>query len=431
MSQPTSLYRRALTESFPDSLTITIGGFELRYEKTLMRLPDGLGGHVESGLRYGENPDQPAALYRLVNGNLAVAGARYVGPGDGLLSSLGLAGSEIHGSRKHPSKTNLTDADSALGILRYLAAKPAAVIVKHNNPSGAAWGGSVAEAFRKAFEADRVAAFGGALVVNRPLDKTTAELMATRYMEVVAAPDFEPGVVEILARKPDLRIFKLPAIGRLSDWRTLHFLDIKSLLDGGLILQRSAVSRVLSPADLLPAKAESGGRTIVSARAPTLEEAEDLLFGWAVEQGVVSNSVLFVKDGATAGIGCGQQDRVGVVEIAAFKARRNLAESISWANYGAGFEELQKDVAAGTRPQESLSVLLAEVEELRGGLKGSSMVSDAFFPFRDAVDKAIAQKVTAIAHPGGSLRDFESLEAANSADPPVAMVFTGQRAFRH
>ena len=354
-----------------------------------------------------------------------------MGPGDSLLSSLGLGGSEIYGSRKHPSKTNLTDVDSALGILRWLSKKPAAVIVKHNNPSGAAWGASAAEAFRKAYEADRVAAFGGALVVNRPLDKDDASLMGQRYLEVVAAPDFEEGVVEILAKRPDLRIFKLPGVGRLERWGALHFLDFKSLIDGGLIIQRSSANRVLGPEDLKPASAEREGRSIVSARAPTAAEAEDLVFGWAVEQGVASNSVLFVKDGVTTGIGCGQQDRVGVVEIAAFKARRNLAESISWERYGEGFGDLKREVAAGARPQEALAALEAEVEERRGGLRGASMVSDAFFPFRDAVDKAIAQKVSAIAHPGGSLRDFESVEAANSADPPVAMVFTGQRAFRH
>ena len=431
MTKLSRQYRLSLTESFPDTLTLRLGDVELVYAKTLMRLPDGEGGTVESGLRYGENPDQPAAVYRLVNGHIAAAGLEYVGPGKGLVSSLGLEGSEIYGSRKHPSKTNLTDVDSALAILRYLPHRCAAVIVKHNNPSGAALGDGPADAFKKAFEADRVAAFGGALVMNRPIDRDCAELTRQRYMEVVAAPDYEEGAVEILQSKPDLRIFKIPRIESLAEHQHLRYLDIKSLLDGGLVIQRSARNVVLKASDLAPAKAESGGRLIASARGLSPEEAADLLFGWAVEQGVISNSVVFAKDGVTVGIGCGQQDRVGVVEIAAFKARRNLAQSMSFQHYGEDFSELQRQVAKGARPQESVQAILKDVEERRGGLLGSAMVSDAFFPFRDAVDKAIAQGVTAIAHPGGSLRDYESIEAANSADPPVAMVFTGQRAFRH
>ncbi|MDR1657638.1 MAG: IMP cyclohydrolase [Deltaproteobacteria bacterium] len=433
MSSSSSQYRRDLTENFPASLTIQFGHNQLIYEKTLFSLPDGQGGQLESGLRYGENPDQPAAMYRLINGNLSVAGVKYVGPVDALVSSLGVAGSSstVHGSRKHPSKTNLTDIDSALGILRYLPQQPAAVIIKHNNPSGAAWGNSAGEAFDKAFEADRVAAFGGALAVNRPLDRQTASLVNQKYMEVVAAPDFEEGALDILAGKPDLRIFKIPAIDRLSSFQALHYLDFKSLIDGGLIIQRSAANQILSAADFKPAAAVNGGQTLTSLRTPTPQEAADLLFGWAVDQGVISNSVLFVKNGVTVGIGCGQQDRVGVVAIAAFKARRNLAESICYRRHSINFDVLKKQVETGLTSREALVSIEEKVSEECGGLKGSSMVSDAFFPFRDAVDLALAQGVTAIAHPGGSLRDFESIEAVNSVNPPVAMVFTGQRAFRH
>ncbi|MDR2455580.1 MAG: IMP cyclohydrolase [Deltaproteobacteria bacterium] len=420
-----------MTETFPDKLTIELGDALLVYAKTLFKLPSEQGGQIESGLRYGENPDQPAAVYRLVNGHLAVSGAQYVGPESALVSGLGLSGSQIYGSRKHPSKTNLTDVDSALGILRYLSIKPAAVIIKHNNPSGAAWGESLEKAFSDAFEADRVAAFGGAVAVNRPVTAQCAQLMGQRYLEVVAAPDFEPGALDILLKKPDLRIFKIPRLDKLSDYQALRYLDFKSLIDGGLVIQRSACSRVLSPSDFVTARAEKDGQVIESLRQPTEEEAWDLLFGWAVEQGVISNSVIFVKNGVTAGIGCGQQDRVGVVEIAAFKARRNLAESIAQRLFGESFSELQAQAASGAKPQRALASVMEEVEANQGGLAGSRLVSDAFFPFRDAVDKAIAQKVTAIAHPGGSLRDYESLLAANQADPPVAMVFTGQRAFKH
>ncbi|MDR2367025.1 MAG: IMP cyclohydrolase [Deltaproteobacteria bacterium] len=427
-----SIYKRDLTEDFPDKLTIKLGKVELVYRKRLFDLPDDQGRLVQSGLRYGENPDQPAAMYRLVNGNLALSGLKFVGPKNGLVSKIGDGAADaIHGSRKHPSKTNLTDVDSALGIVRYLPDEPAAVIVKHNNPSGAAMDPTLAKAFQKAFEADRVAAFGGALVVNRPLDVDTASLMIERYMEVVAAPDFEEGVLGILAKKPDLRIFKISDIARLKDYALLRFLDIKSLIDGGLILQHSAVNAILSPSDFKPAEAEKGGARIASEREPTEAEFQDLLFGWAVEQGVISNSVLFVKNKATVAIGCGQQDRVGVVEIAAFKARRNYAESLAFANHGLTLNELSQAAGQGSKPSEALSEILKQVADECGNLKGSSMVSDAFFPFRDSVDAAIKQGVTAIAHPGGSLRDFESLEAANAANPKVAMVFTGQRAFKH
>ncbi|MDR0355873.1 MAG: IMP cyclohydrolase [Deltaproteobacteria bacterium] len=422
-------YRKDLTENFPDELTVTLGTTSLIYRKRLFNLPDAEGKLVQSGLRYGENPDQPAALYRLVNGNLVIAGVEYVGPDKPLVSSLGETDDSLYGCRKHPSKTNLTDVDSALAILRHLSAEPAAVIVKHNNPSGAAADATLAGAFHKAFEADRVAAFGGALVVNRPLDLAAAKAMSDRYMEVVAAPDYEEGVVGLLAKRPDLRIFRIPNIHKLSERRHEPFLDIKSLIDGGLVLQQSALNKILSPGDFKPAQAEEKGEKIVSARQPDERETQDLLFGWAVEQGVISNSVLFVKNKVTAAIGCGQQDRVGVVAIAAYKARRNYAEHLSFFHHGLSFSELEHAVAAGSVPKQAVTELLRQVEETCGGLKGSVMVSDAFFPFRDAVDEAIKQGVVAIAHPGGSLRDFESLKAANESD--VAMVFTGQRAFKH
>ncbi|MDR1677039.1 MAG: IMP cyclohydrolase [Deltaproteobacteria bacterium] len=432
MNDIKNLYKRDLTEDFPDQLTIKLGDIELNYEKCLFNLPDSQGSLVQSGLRYGENPDQPAALYRLINGHLALSGLAFVEPGNGLVSRLGQDDQNlIFGSRKHPSKTNLTDVDSALGIMRYLPDEPAAIIVKHNNPSGAAMDSSLAQAFHRAFEADRVAAFGGALVVNRALDVDTANLMIERYMEVVAAPDFEEGVLEILAKKPDLRIFRINNISRLKEQSFLRFLDIKSLIDGGLVLQHSAVNQILKPTDFQPAVAESGQDRIVSSRRPTEAEYRDLLFGWAVEQGVISNSVVFVKNKVTVGIGCGQQDRVGVVDIAAYKARRNFSEHLAFTESGLTYNELAEKAENDDKLKEILSKLLDKLEDECGNLKGSSMVSDAFFPFRDAPDLAIRMGVTAIAHPGGSLRDYESILAANEAKPPVAMVFTGQRAFKH
>ncbi|MDR2301445.1 MAG: IMP cyclohydrolase [Deltaproteobacteria bacterium] len=427
-----NIYKKDLTEDFPDQLTIKLGEVELVYQKRLFDLPNEQGQIVQSGLRYGENPDQGAALYRLINGHLALAGLEFVSPKNGLVSNIGLSPKDaIYGSRKHPSKTNLTDVDSALGILRYLGDKPAAIIVKHNNPSGAAQDDDQARAFQKAFEADRIAAFGGALVLNTPLTQDTAFLMNDRYLEVVAAPDFEEGVLNILSRKPDLRIFKISDIAKLKDYAYLRFLDIKSLLDGGLILQHSAVNKILKASDFKVATAEKNGQKISSQRQPTEAEYQDLLFGWAVEQGVISNSVLFVKNQVTVAIGCGQQDRVGVVEVAAFKARRNYAEHLSHSNHGLSLLELSQAVEEGPKPMEAFSEILKQVDDQRGNLMGSVMVSDAFFPFRDAVDSAIVEGVTAIAHPGGSLRDYESIVAANETEPQVAMVFTGQRAFKH
>jgi phosphoribosylaminoimidazolecarboxamide formyltransferase/IMP cyclohydrolase len=427
-----NIYKKDLTEDFPDRLTIKLGQVELSYEKRYFDLPNDQGQLVQSGLRYGENPDQGAALYRLINGHLALAGLEFVSPKNGLVSKIGLNPSEaIYGSRKHPSKTNLTDVDSALGIMRYLTEKPAAIIVKHNNPSGASMDANQAKAFQKAFEADRIAAFGGALVVNTPLTRETAALMIERYMEVVAAPDYEEGVLDILAKRPDLRIFKISDITKLRDYAFLRFLDIKSLIDGGLILQHSAVNKILKGTDFQIAAAKKDGQTIAAQRAPTPAECQDLLFGWAVEQGVISNSVLFVKDLTTVAIGCGQQDRVGVVQLASLKARRNYAEHLAYSNHGLSLIELSAAAEDGSKPMEALSEILKQVDEQKGNLLGSVMVSDAFFPFPDAVVTALLEGVTAIAHPGGSTRDFESILTVNEQDPPVAMVFTGQRAFKH
>jgi phosphoribosylaminoimidazolecarboxamide formyltransferase/IMP cyclohydrolase len=429
----TSQYRQVLTDNFPPEISLTIGDTTLVYRKEVYTISDPDGKERTDGLRYGENPGQEAALYRLVNGNLSIAGVDYVGPGLPLVSGLSDMDpktSMMYGCRKHPSKTNLTDVVSALNVLRYLDT-PAAVVVKHNNPSGAATDPDLPEAFRKAYEGDAVAAFGGAAVVNRPLDRRTAEMMNSKYLEVVAAPDYEEGAIAVLSKKPDLRIFKIRNIGRLSELAHRRFLDIKSLMDGGIVIQQSPDNRVLSPADFLPAVCERQGKTYRSERSPDARELKDLVFGWAVEQAVVSNSVLFVKDGATVSIAGGQQDRVGVVEIAVFKARRNMAELLSHARHGVPVQDLVKKIAEDPSMEAEIRNLKEEADKARGGLPGAVMVSDAFFPFRDALDAAIKEGVTAVAHPGGAIRDWESIEAANEASPKVAMVFTGQRAFKH
>jgi phosphoribosylaminoimidazolecarboxamide formyltransferase/IMP cyclohydrolase len=156
-----------------------------------------------------------------------------------------------------------------------------------------------------------------------------------------------------------------------------------------------------------------------------------MTFGWAVEQGVSSNSVLYVKDGQTVGIGTGEQDRVGVAEIAVFKAYTKYADGICFRKYGIPYKTLEMEIAQGKRSPAIKEEIDRQTSEDHGGIKGAVMVSDAFFPFRDGVDVGIKEGVTAIVHPGGSDRDFESIQACNEARPQVTMVFTGQRAFKH
>ena len=425
-------YRQIIHEHFPDRLTLTLGETTLVYHKQQYRIKHEAGTATIGGLRYGENPDQEAALYRLVNGNLALAGVKYVGPENALVSGLGEGDPAVNmmfGCGKHPSKTNMTDVDAGLGILRYLSEQPAAVIIKHNNPSGAARAKNIAAAFGAAWNADQLAAFGGVVVVNRPVDKACAKLMSKRYIEVVAAPDFEEQALDTLLARPDLRVFKIKRIDRLKDFMALRYLDIKSLMDGGLILQQSAQNAIISPGDFTPAAVEHNGMAYRAKRPPTVREKEDLLFGWAVEQGVTSNSVLFVKNGATVAIGAGGQDRVGIVEATINKAYRNFLESLCRRTLGHPFKHVELAANADVAFRGRLEELQAAAHKTRGGLKGSVMVSDAFFPFRDGIDAALRHGVRAIAHPGGSLNDYEGIGAVNQAR--AAMVFTGQRAFRH
>lgn len=427
-------YRQILHDHFPNEISLKIGKTTLVYQKQIYEIKIDPGLATRGGLRYGENPGQEAALYRLVNGNLALAGVTYVGPADALVSALAndeSANNHIFGCGKHPSKTNLTDVDAALGILRYLTKKPTAVIIKHNNPSGVATGSNIKSAFERAWLADPVASFGGAAVLNRSVNKPCAKAMNNHYLEVVAAPDFEEGALGILLQKKDLRIFKIKRIDKLQHLAVKRFLDIKSLIDGGLILQQSAINTVISTIDFMPAVTEHSGRVYQARRQPTTRELNDLIFGWAVEQGVISNSILFVKNEATLAIGAGGQDRVGTVEATVAKAYRNFSENRAQAHYRQSFKELELAVNKGESPRKILDDLNQETQTAQGGLTGAVMISDAFFPFRDGADTAINHGIRAIAQPGGALRDYEVIEAVNQARPKVAMVFTGQRAFKH
>lgn len=407
-------YRTIMDDHFPPKMEISFIDGEtrstLQYDKVSWVIDD-----VEKGLRYGENPGQEAALYRLASGNLTVGEVELIGPGRGLVTDL-----ELLQSGKHPGKTNLTDVDNALNILRYLADRPACAILKHNNPCGAAVKQSLAEAYNAANLADRVAAFGGAVACTLPVDKATAELIADNYLEVVAAPDFEPGVIDILAKRPNLRIVRVKRMDKLAEYANARVPEFKALMDGGIVVQTSLL-QARRPEDLLPATCTHKGTDYRVARQPTDAELTDLLFGWAVEAGVTSNSVLYVKDGVTVGIGTGEQDRVGVAQIARDKAYTKLADRICFERTGQPYNELGD---ADLRAE-----IDAEVKKRKGGLPGSAMVSDAFFPFRDGVDVGLSEGVTSVIQPGGSLNDWQSIEACNEAG--AAMVFTGQRSFKH
>lgn len=407
-------YRTIMDDHFPDRMEISFVFDDRRstlvYEKVAWEI-DGL----LKGLRYGENPGQEAALYKLVNGNLTVGEVTTIAPGRYLVSD-----AELLQFGKHPGKINLTDADNALNILRYLMDEPTVAVMKHNNPSGVATADTIAEAYTKADLADHIAAFGGCVALNRPVDVTTAEAIAERYAEVVVAPEYEEGAVAILSARKNLRIMRIGAMERLATFAQERFVDFKSLVDGAVIAQLSFVPQTQTAADLLPAVITRKGVTYKVEREPTSREIADMLFGWKVEAGVSSNSVLYAKDGVTVGIGAGEQDRVGVAVIAKEKAYRNMGERLAYTRYNTAYRYVDAEKQAD---------IDAEVAAEHGGLKGAVMVSDAFFPFRDGVDVGLNEGVSAIIQPGGSLNDDEVITAVNEAG--ATMVFTGQRSFKH
>ena len=414
MSELRNMYSAIQEEEFPEKMEISFSSSGRRttlvYEKVTWTL-DG----KEQGLRYGENPGQDAALYRIVNGNLQIGEVTTIYPGKYLASDV-----ELLQSGKHPGKTNITDIDNALNILRYLTDRPCTVIVKHNNPCGVASADSLPDSYAKAYAADRIAAFGGAVAVNREMDTETAKLISESYVEVVAAPEFAPGSFEILAGRKNLRIMRISNIQRLNEFVSERFIDFKSLLDGGIIAQCSYIPK-RSIDDFLPARAEHKGVTYTVDREPTDKEKRDMIFGWLVESGITSNSVIYVRDGVTIGIGTGEQDRVGVAEIARDKAYRKFSDRLSWETCGKPYSSLTDE--------SKKRAILDETAGKKGNLPGSVMISDAFFPFRDGVDVGLREGVAAVLQPGGSLRDYESIQACNEFG--AAMLFTGQRSFKH
>jgi phosphoribosylaminoimidazolecarboxamide formyltransferase/IMP cyclohydrolase len=409
------MYRTIMDDHFPPKMEISFVDQDKRqtlfYDKVAWTIED-----IQKGLRYGENPGQEAALYKLANGNLVLGETESIQPGQYLASDI-----ELLQSGKHPGKTNLTDADNSLNILRYFVDKPTVVIVKHNNPCGVARSDTLEDAYNKANRADRVAAFGGCIAVNKAVDRATAAAVYEQYAEVVVAPDFEEGVMDIFAKKKNLRVIRIGNIDQLQTFVGQRCVEFKSLIDGGIIAQWSFVPTARTTADLKLAECEYKGKLYRVNREPTQQEYDDLLFGWLVESGITSNSVIYVKDQVTVGIGTGEQDRVGVAEIARDKAYRKLADRYCFEMHGIPYNDLKDD--------DKKVEIDKKVALEKGGLIGAAMVSDAFFPFRDGVDVGLIEGVTSVIHPGGSGNDYQSIEACNEFG--ATMVYTGQRSFKH
>ena len=308
---------------------------------------------LATALRYGENPHQRAALY--VEKDAAqgiVATARFV------------QGKEL-------SFNNLADADAALECVKAFDA-PACVIVKHANPCGVAVAADLRSAYERAYAVDPTSAFGGIIAFNRPLDvETSAELLKRQFVEVVLAPSIAAEALPLFAKKPNVRVLSVGALGTRASG-----LEYKRIA-GGLLLQ-DADSDDLAEADL----------KVVTRTAPTSAQMADLLFAWKVAMYVKSNAIVYARELQTVGIGAGQMSRVVSARIAGMKA-----------------------------------------EEAGLTVPGSVMASDAFFPFRDGIDAAAAAGIVAVIQPGGSMRDGEVIAAAN--EHGMAMVFTGRRHFRH
>jgi phosphoribosylaminoimidazolecarboxamide formyltransferase/IMP cyclohydrolase len=338
----TASYDTAITKYLSNSLGENPLGDRILYS-----------GSLVERMRYGENPHQEAAFYidqQAPKGSLATA-------------------EQLQG--KALSYNNIADSDAALECVKQFAS-PACVIVKHANPCGVAVASGILEAYEKAFKTDPTSAFGGIIAFNRPLDGATAKSIIDRqFVEVIVAPEIGDDAAQILKEKKNLRVL------RTGEWpESAGGFDFKKV-SGGLLVQGSDMGRITAD-DL----------KVVTDKAPTPAQIDDMLFAWTVVKYVKSNAIIFCKDNMTIGVGAGQMSRVYSTRIAAIKAAD---------------EELE--------------------------VKGSVMASDAFFPFRDGIDAAAETGIAAIVQPGGSMRDDEVIQAAN--EHGLAMVFTGMRHFRH
>jgi phosphoribosylaminoimidazolecarboxamide formyltransferase/IMP cyclohydrolase len=317
------------------------------------------GGTLKEILRYGENPHQRAALY--------------LDPAD---ASCGPARAEqLQG--KAISFNNLADADAAFALVTELA-RPAIAIIKHANPCGAALGGDLHDAYLRALASDPESAFGGIVAANQPLDAKTAEEIAKIFVEVVIAPELDDGAREVLAAKKNVRVLTTGAINDTAQ----AGMTVRSVA-GGYLLQSADTGAV-----------GAGELKTVTRKKPSDGEMRDLLFAFTIAKHVKSNAIVFVKGGATVGIGAGQMSRIDSTRMAVIKA--------------------QAAAAAG----EGIS-----------RAKGAVAASDAFYPFPDALLAAAEAGITAVIQPGGSIRDDEVIKAADDAG--IAMVLTGMRHFRH
>jgi phosphoribosylaminoimidazolecarboxamide formyltransferase/IMP cyclohydrolase len=318
-------------------------------------------GRLRQSLRYGENPHQQAAFY-------ATGEKRF-----GVATAVQLQGKEL-------SYNNINDTDAAYELVaEFDPAVPACAIIKHANPCGVALGWSLADAYRKALACDPVSAFGGVLAFNHPLDAATAEEIAKLFTEVIIAPDADDDARRILSAKKNLRLL---IAGGLPDAKVTGW-QLRSVAGGLLVQTRDAVT------------ADANALKIVTKRQPTAAEIADMLFAFTVAKHVKSNTIVYAKDGSTAGIGAGQMSRVDAARIAAAKSRE-AAEAAGWSE-----------------PRT----------------KGSAAASDAFFPFPDGLLAVAEAGATAVIQPGGSVKDEDVIKAADDAN--LAMVFTGIRHFRH
>jgi phosphoribosylaminoimidazolecarboxamide formyltransferase/IMP cyclohydrolase len=320
-----------------------------------------LAGRLSQGLRYGENPHQGAAFYSDGSARPGVATARQ------------WQGKEL-------SYNNINDTDAAFELVaEFAGGDPACVIVKHANPCGVAVGATLAQAYARAHDCDRVSAFGGIVALNRPLDAETARAITEIFTEVVIAPGADDAARAVFAAKRNLRLLTTEG---LPDPRA-----------GGLAFRQVAGGFLVQDRDA--SVLDDGALKVVTKRAPTEAEMADLRFAFTVAKHVKSNAIVYARGGATVGIGAGQMSRLDSTRIATRKAADMAAEM--------GLPE--------------------------PATRGSVVASDAFFPFADGLLAAAEAGATAVIQPGGSLRDDEVIAAADAAG--LAMLFTGQRHFRH
>lgn len=346
----TAAYDTAISNWFAEALSI-----EMPQYRTI-------GGVLKEKMRYGENPHQNAGFY--VNGDTR----------PGVANATLLQGKQL-------SYNNINDTDAAFELVAEFSPEkgPACAIIKHANPCGVATGKTLVEAYQRALACDSVSAFGGIIALNQTLDAATAEEIVKLFTEVIIAPDVSDEAKAIIAKKANLRLL---TTGLLPDPRAPGI--TAKTVSGGLLVQ-SRDNVVVEDLDL----------RVVTKRAPTPTELEDMKFAFKIAKHVKSNAVIYAKDGQTAGIGAGQMSRVDSARIAAMKA---------------------EDAAKALGLAEPLT-------------RGSAVASEAFYPFADGLLAAIAAGATAVIQPGGSMRDEEVIAAANEHN--VAMVFTGVRHFRH